>query len=296
MTKYSFFLILITAITLRAQTDLSGALGGMTLEMTGNPYIVSANITIAAGKKVTIGEGCVFLFKPYSGIIIEGSIEVQGSEEKPVIFTSINDSLFNPQSTQSPEPFDWNGFSISVQARNVQLSNFILSYSVYGVKSQIDDIIVKSGVFTNNGQFHFTIKDAIQPVTETVPFSYGIESPVTVLLQPKQKDNSALKRIASIALLTTGIAGLGGMGYSLCEIPKYHKKYDNAATQTLRNKYYDKQVFFRNTAIASGTTGIVLSSVGLTVLILNKSDNKHVTILPYQPEPHYSGICMQLYY
>lgn len=294
MHRYSFFLIVIAAMTLRAQTGLSGTIGGITLEMTGNPYVINENITIPAGKKVTIHEGCIFLFKPFSGIIVEGSIEVLGSEGKPVIFTSINDPQFNSQSTQSPEAFDWNGITISVQARDIQLSNFKLMYSVYGLKAQVEDIKVKSGLFSNNGQFHFTVKDAIQPVTETIPFSYGIALIVSDTPQSTPKEKKTSRRVLSIVLLTTGAAGFGGMGYSLYQIPQYDKKYDNASTQAQRNNYYDKQLFFRNTAIASGAAGVTLASVGLFFFLINNYDDTHMSLIPYHPEKDYSGICITL--
>jgi hypothetical protein len=289
------FILSITILHLKAETNLSGTLEEMILDQQGNPYVIDENITIPFGKKISIREGCVLLFKPFSGIIVEGSLEVLGSEEKPVIFTSINDSQFYSQSTQSAEPFDWNGILITIQARNVQLSNFILMYSVYGIKSQVDDIKVKSGIFSNNGQFHFTIKDAIQQVSENLPYTYGIELTKTDTLQLKTTGKSS-KRILSFALFTTGIVGFGGMAYSLYEIPVYHKKYENAKTQVQRNNHFDKQIFFRNTAIISGTTGAVLVSLGVFSLFKNKSDNKHVSLIPYFPCRDYSGICITMGY
>jgi hypothetical protein len=296
MDQKFFLLVLCVAFTVVAQTNLSGSIGGMTLGMEGNPYVINENVTIPAGKKVIIKEGCIFLFNPFSGIIVEGSIEVIGSRDKPVILTSINDSLFNPKSTQPPEPFDWNGIVITVQSRQVHLTNFMLKYSVYGIKSQTEDLQIESGIFSNNGQFQFTIKDAIQAVTDSIPYSYGIESAIVDTLASKPLKKSSAKKITSILLIATGVGGLGGMGYSLYQIPEYHKKYDDAPTQALRNKYYNKQILFRNTAIISAAAGAVFVSLGVFFFLKDKSDNKHVSITPYLPYQGYSGINITLDY
>ena len=68
------FSFLFTAVTLAAQTNLSGSVGGMLLEKTGNPFIVSENITVPAGEKLTVDAGCIFLFHPFTGVEVEGQM------------------------------------------------------------------------------------------------------------------------------------------------------------------------------------------------------------------------------
>jgi hypothetical protein len=162
----------IMPVTMFAQTNISGNIGGMTLERGGNPFIVSENVTIPAGKSVIILDSCIFLFKPFTGIIIEGTLDVKGTLENPVVFTSINNPAYNKNAPQTPDPFDWNGIIVETKAKKLKMTNFNLSYSVYGIKSKRDDIIISAGTFSNNGQFHFTIHDEIQPVSDNIPYNY----------------------------------------------------------------------------------------------------------------------------
>jgi len=45
-------------------------------------------------------------------------------------------------------------------------------YSVFGIKSQKDDILLQNGNFKQNGQFHFTINDNIHYVQDNISYSY----------------------------------------------------------------------------------------------------------------------------
>lgn len=167
-------LILLLSLWLSAETTLSGSIGGMTLDSTGNPYLVTENITIPSGKALKINAGCVFLFKPFTGIIVEGSIEVSGTKDQPVIFTTENDSKYTLNTSRPASPFDWNGIHITEKADKARFSNALITYTVYGLKSQSEDISVENGVFFQNGQFHFTINDRILGVQDGFPFSYNV--------------------------------------------------------------------------------------------------------------------------
>jgi hypothetical protein len=158
---------------LLAQTNIGGNLGGMTLDSTGNPYVVDRDIIIPKGKYLTINSGCNLLFNPFTGITVQGNLKVMGTQQCPVLFTSINDSSLNPQATQSPDAFDWNGILVAKESGDVEVRFANLRYSVYGIKCQNPDILIMQSVFRQNGQFHFTINDKIQNVPENEPFSYN---------------------------------------------------------------------------------------------------------------------------
>jgi hypothetical protein len=128
---------------------------------------------VPAGKKLTIREGCVFLFKGFTGININGQLNVAGSSKHPVVFTSVNDGDFNPKSDQLPNPFDWNGILVAKESGGALFDNIQLRYSVYGIKSQSTNVSIQNGIFRQNGQFHFTINEKIQYVQDNIPFSYS---------------------------------------------------------------------------------------------------------------------------
>ena len=91
---------------LAAQTPISGSIGGMTFKSSGNPWLVTGNVFVEEESKTVVESGCVFLFKPYTGIVIEGAFIVDGEKDKPVVFTSINDTLYSKTAAKKPEPFD----------------------------------------------------------------------------------------------------------------------------------------------------------------------------------------------
>jgi hypothetical protein len=163
---------LLCPLSLPAETILSDSIADTTFTASGNPYIIEKTLIIPKDRNVVIGEGCRFFFKLYSGIIIEGSLKVTGTPAQPVMFSSINDSLFMQPPKQLPNPFDWNGIHIKSDAGLVELSNFILSYSVYGIKSQKATFTIVNGTFRKNGQAHCTVNDVPKPIADDIPFTY----------------------------------------------------------------------------------------------------------------------------
>jgi hypothetical protein len=210
-------LLVFGVISLRAETRLSGELRSSSLDASGNPYIVDKDISVPAGKQLTIREGCVFLFNGFTGLAVLGDLSVEGSTDKPVIFTSINDGDFNPKSTQLPNPFDWNGIIITRESGSVHMQNFQLRYSVYGIKSQNTLMTIQNGVFRQNGQFHFTMDDKIQYVQDNIPYSYNIGSStdktnksdtVTNKKPAKKSAQSNTRNIIRYSSLGVGVIGL----------------------------------------------------------------------------------------
>jgi hypothetical protein len=165
-------IVLSCLFSIGAETHISGDIRTATLDATGNPYIIDQDIVVPVGKRLTIKEGCVLLFKGFTGINVFGQLTVSGTTKQAVIFTSINDGDFNTKSEQLPNPFDWNGILIARESTGSSLQNFQLRYSVYGIKSQNPNVTIQGGIFRQNGQFHFTINDKIQYVQDNLSYSY----------------------------------------------------------------------------------------------------------------------------
>lgn len=158
-----------------AETHLSENIGGQTLNSAGSPYIVESDLTIPVNTQAVIKPGTVVLFKSFTGINIYGSLLVEGTKDNPIVFTSINDANYNEKAEQLPNSFDWNGIYVNEKAGDIKFRNFKLMYSVFGIKSQKDDITLQNGFFKQNGQFHFTIKDNIHYVQDNISYSYNAE-------------------------------------------------------------------------------------------------------------------------
>ena len=255
-----------------SQTSLSGNIGGMTLDQSGNPFIVSDNITIPSAKSVTIHEGCVFLFKAFTGIIIYGSLSVEGSLDKPVVFTTINDKKYNLQSNQLPNPFDWNGILITARAEKVKLSNFVLEYSVYGIRSQKEELVISNGTFSQNGQFHFTINDVVKPVVDNMPFNFGELNLETN--SSKNDPHAQWRKPFSISIGAVGIAALGVAGYFFYQKNDYVSRYTRATTQSEMNDLIGRQKSAIRNSIIGVVAGGILLPVGVTMYLLDEHSRK----------------------
>jgi hypothetical protein len=207
--------MLIGVAAVNGETRLSGEIQAPVLDAAGNPYVVEKDITVPPGKTLTVKAGCVFLFSGFSGLTIAGNISVEGSEQKPVVFTCLNDNEYNPKSQQLPNPFDWNGIIIGKESGSVHFRNFQLRYSVYGIKSQNTKMTIQTGIFRQNGQFHFTINDKIQYVQDNISYSYNASAPSDTAGEtgmraaaPGKSGTSLRRNILRYSSLGIGVAGL----------------------------------------------------------------------------------------
>ena len=239
-----FIMIFFCALSAYTQTTLSGNIAGTTFERSGNPFMVTDNLTIPEGKSVTIKDGCIFLFKPFTGLHIEGSLRIEGGTQSPVIFSTVNDSKYNPQAEALPSPFDWNGIVISTTAKDVRLTNFIIAYAVYGIKSMKQDIAITNGIFNQIGQFPLTINEAIKPIVDGVPYNFG-EKKVQ-----NSNDASFVKQHLPTILGTSGIAC--GIGAGIAAIVFFKT----------RNDYLGEQDPYK---LSSGRTSITNSLVATVI-------------------------------
>ncbi len=278
MQKIAILLFLLSALPLFAEISLSGKIGDMTLDTTGNPFKVIDNIVVPAGKTLKIKEGAILLFKPFTGLIVEGSLIVEGTLEKPVIFTTENDAKYNPVSTQAANAFDWNGILITPKAGSVKLSNFVLEYSVYGVKSQKVEFIITNGTFSNNGQFHVTVNDAVKNVIDDMPFAYGktpeenldSEKMHTKTQKPAKPAatsgvHASWRKPTGICLGVVGLSAIGAGGYFYYLSTNYASKYATATAQADMDDYRVKKNSAHTTAIVCAIGGVVSVACGIVV-------------------------------
>ncbi len=156
-----------------AQPDfipLSGTLPP-TLSKGDAPYLVTDYLVVEQGNHTIVEKGVVFLFKNFTGITVNGSIRVEGTEEEPVVFTSENDTIYNPSSTLEPAPFDWDGISISEGEMENVFTHCIIEYSLFGIKSLSPKLTLKKCVFKDNGNADVAIEGEKLPVIS--PYSYA---------------------------------------------------------------------------------------------------------------------------
>jgi len=294
--------ILLGFLCVFAEVKLSGNIDNMTLVMDDNPFVITDDVVVPSGKRLVVTRGCIILFKPFTGISVSGSIIVQGDPEKPVVFTSENDNKFNHSSPQFPNPFDWNGILINQNASEAIINNFVVKYSVYGVKSYKGDIIIENGVFSNNGQSNLTIKETMKNVADGIPYSYQQEPSINisfkladsdsqkVVVQPvekvkpvekprKQWKPGAWRKPVAIGAIGVGGVSLVSSGYYLLKFFDYQDKYNNAVgTEIDLNKNRGKSSATYSTL--TFVSAILFAGGGVTLYYWDKKQEKKVSIIP----------------
>ncbi len=148
------------------QTPLAGPLGGK-LSRGASPYIVEADIVIPAGETVVIEKGVTIHFNNFTGLIIRGTLIAEGSSDDPVVFTSVHDGTDN----EVPAPYDWNGITIEEGGAGSLFRNCHIRYSLFGINSLTEFIVVDNCMFQKNGRADMTVK-GVKYMAGTKPFSY----------------------------------------------------------------------------------------------------------------------------
>lgn len=168
-----------------ASTPLTGVVPFDSLVQSKSPYIVERDIIIPPEKTVVIKPGCVIVFSEFSGIVNNGTLIVDGRPDKPVVFTSQNDTTYNKKTDILPNPFDWNGITLSSQSRGTRIRYAQLCYSVYGIKSQTYDVEIEQSVFSQNGQHNFTINGLPIFIQPGIPYDYS--DPEKIIVDQNRK-------------------------------------------------------------------------------------------------------------
>jgi len=191
MARTALAVTLLAVSSLTASTLIGGDIHEITFEESAGPFVVEQDALVPAGSKVVMQPGTVLLFKPFTGLRVDGELMVAGTAEKPVVFTSVHDSRYGQGTGQLPNAVDWNGVHLSPRCTGARLTRLHLMYSVYGLKSQIENPQLQDCVFEQNGQFHFTINDKIQYVQDKIPFSNVSGAPAAGQAMPQSQAKPA---------------------------------------------------------------------------------------------------------
>jgi hypothetical protein len=137
-------------------------------------YLVTKTISVKKGKCISFAQGSVVRFKPYTGIVVEGSISCQGEPSSPVVFTSDQNRLPLSGAAGLPAPFDWNGIECADSSDSCVLSFVQISYSTFGVsmKNPLAKVKLDNAVFYKNGRNDLTVAGSNVSVQDNTPFFY----------------------------------------------------------------------------------------------------------------------------
>jgi len=187
-----FFILTLLSYAV-GETHIMGDITKVVFDAEGNPYIVEQEISVPAGRSVAIGEGCVFLFKPSTGLIVDGTLLVEGNSKMPVIFTSFSDKDFNTSADKLLNDTPWLGITITKDAKDVSMKDFELRLSANGLNSQTNNIVLENALFMNNSQSNCSINGVEQNVQDNALFNYQVRSNnVTIKKIENERTNEAV--------------------------------------------------------------------------------------------------------
>lgn len=118
---YGLLLLLFLGLPIYPQISLAQTIVGgpittdTTWDSTGNDYIVTSDLVLLPGVTLTINEGVVIKFNDARMFYVRGSLIVNGTQDKPVIFTS-----------SSPGPFP--GIWQTIYIQDVQGGNAMINF------------------------------------------------------------------------------------------------------------------------------------------------------------------------
>jgi hypothetical protein len=182
------------------------------VENHGMPYLVTSDIYVPSGKTVRIEPGVILLFRNFTGMHVEGRLVAEGTSEKPIVFSSEFDKMFNPSSALHANPYDWNGITIHENGLGSSFSDAKLMYSVFGINSLTKYIKLDKMHFSNNGRSDLVIEGKI-PIVSAQSFTYALTIddarkdgvPVKILMDPRAKKRTFF-RYSGLSFLAAGCA------------------------------------------------------------------------------------------
>jgi hypothetical protein len=138
-----------------------------------NPYIIDGDIWVKKNVKLTIEPGVIIKFKPYdysktgrrtSRLMVEGELDARGTEENPIIFTSLKDDRFGGDTdgvADVPEKSDWASLAFNMGSAPVTLEWTQFYYGGQGIGDGNEgsgavyflgtrSLTIKNSLFENN--------------------------------------------------------------------------------------------------------------------------------------------------
>ena len=130
-------------------------------ELTGFPYVIEGRLTVTDECVLTIPENEVLKFASTGEIYVYGTIDVNGTEINPVVFTSLKDDEFggdtnNDGNSTMPAPGDWEGIHLQGASDYIGIGEFDHCRIRYGgnisgnADANINFYSSDSGYFSNS--------------------------------------------------------------------------------------------------------------------------------------------------
>jgi hypothetical protein len=273
----STLIITVSALQTQAATMGFDSLAGTlpdSIENKGHPYLVSGDIAIAPGQTTVIGPGVVFLFKNFTTFHVHGTLLSRGTQDKPVVFTSENDTTYNRQSVLAAAAYDWNGITVYENGNGSKLQFCHVKYSLFGINSLTKFITLESCMFVQNGKTDFVIEGKKQePILS--PYSFGVVHIDSAYMRTQgaltgagtAQQNTGMRLAVRV---TGGTLFLAGTGVAIWQVSQYRD------SKTAFDKF---SALARDTSGTTPGTGISGITAQWNTLRNNKNNNLIGTII-----------------
>jgi hypothetical protein len=251
-------------------TTIAGDLPGIVFAG-DRPYLVVDDIYVPQGKTVSIEAGAVFLFKNFTGLQVLGTLIARGEQDKPIVFTSVNDREYNARGDVEAAPFDWNGVFLHEDALGSDLRYCAVMYSVEGVSAQTRVFRLDPVIFLQNGRASLTIEGERKEVPDG-PYEYALSRddpaleriPADILRDPLARRRGIL-RYGGVALTVAGATVAIASGAAL---PAANRRLDQLSARDYENLAYNSSADWnhahaqRARSLAGLVVGAALAAAG----------------------------------
>ncbi|CAN2046258.1 putative pectate lyase C (modular protein) [Candidatus Magnetomoraceae bacterium gMMP-1] len=134
--KISIFFLIISLIYpgISVAVNFNGSINNDTIWTdAGSPYIITDNVTVFEGVKLTIEPGVVIKFNEGQiKFIINGTLNAEGTQARPIYFTSFRDDSVGGDTNNDGEssglPGDWFNIHFTSNSQNNVLDNVVVRY------------------------------------------------------------------------------------------------------------------------------------------------------------------------
>jgi hypothetical protein len=215
--------------------ELAGNLEPVIINV-GTPYLVAADIIVPPGETVEIEEGTIFAFKPFTGLLVHGTLIAKGNALNPIIFTSENDVAAPAGSAAAPAPYDWNGITIFEHAEGTVLQHCTISYSLFGLNTGTDQVVIRQCYFYENGKSDLVLKGKASYVGQQhYSNALGTAEPEPANAKEIPRDalpdtKPATPRYKLIMRIAGGAIALAGLGAGIYQTREYAAYDDRLKT------------------------------------------------------------------
>lgn len=296
------FTLLIYNSGLYAYHEVTGIQSGVWMS-DQSPYIVKNNIYIPRGLVLKIEEGVIIKFAGDYQITVEGALIANGTEARPIVFTSIFDSEFGSIAVEEdkiPQSSDWKGIEFLADCDDylTVMNHCIVRYSQWGICCTncyplLTDIMLfdnaQSSLTINNEQYPYEGRQRISPISQQS------RPAIAPLLEPvRETDLEKIKRLMEQQKLKIEQLHLKALQDSIRRANKVKPIDTKTGRIALERKVFDQLNFqsineligylpgFFN--IATIWTGYQLTNRGIPPILTNNRLLFHADGVPfYEP-------------